>query len=146
MLNDLIHETLPVLLEEADHNAMQSSVENRSPFLSIDLVDWAFQLPASHLIRGGLGKAILRDAASPWVPSQVIMDKEKRGFNLSIAQLLDVRKPRTRQELLRDSPIWSVVNRSEFAKFIDSLDFATNSRSKFLFSFVSVRAFLECLH
>ena len=37
MLNELFHESVPVILHEDDLNAMYFSIENRSPFLDRDL-------------------------------------------------------------------------------------------------------------
>lgn len=143
MLNEIAQETLPVLLGEADSNAMASSVENRSPFLDRHVVDWVFGLPETYLIRRGYGKALLRDAVQPWAPPEVLWDVEKRGFNLSLDQVLDLPDPRVQAELLRDSPIWNVVKQREFRELVSRVGPLSNSRSKFLFAFLSLRAFLE---
>lgn len=143
MLNEISEETLPVLLAEADANAMGASVENRSPFLDRQLFEFAFGLPDHYLIRNGFGKAILRDAVLPWAPTGVIYDQEKRGFNFSMEQVIDLRDNARQQELLRASPIWDLVNRDRLADLIAPGSPLPNSRSKFLFSFLSVRAFLE---
>lgn len=143
MLNEIAEETLPVLLGEADANAMASSVENRSPFLDRNLVDWVFGLPETYLIRRGFGKSLLRDAVSPWVPPAVLWDQEKRGFNLSIGTVLKWHRPESRDEILRESPIWQVVDRDRLRQWLANDEHLTESQSKFLFSFLSCRFFLE---
>lgn len=143
MLNEITEETLPVLLGEADANAMASSVENRSPFLDRNLVNWVFGLPENYLIRRGFGKCLLRDAVSPWVPRVVLWDREKRGFNLSIGTVLKWHRPDSRNEILRESPIWQVVDRHKLGQWLTGESHLSESQSKFLFSFLSCRSFLE---
>ena len=73
------------------------------------------------------------------------MDKRKRGFNASINSLVDRHDPATRERLLADGPIFDMVDRDKFARFLDQ-DMTTNSFSKFLFSFISARIFLDHQH
>ena len=42
MLNELNHEIVPVILRADDMNSMMYSVENRSPFLDKNLVEFAY--------------------------------------------------------------------------------------------------------
>jgi asparagine synthase (glutamine-hydrolysing) len=72
----------------------------------------------------------------------VRLDKRKVGFNGSIDTLLDRSDPGVRGRLLEDSPIFDYVDRRRFTSFIDG-DMIENSYSKFLFSFVSAKLFLE---
>ncbi len=143
MLNELMYESVPLLLRESDLNAMSSSLENRSPYLDRGLVEWMSQVPTPLLIRSGLAKSILREAARPWASQSVLFDPEKRGFNVGIGQLLDFKDPYVQREILRDSPIWQLVRGESIKQLLDSSGRYTNSESKFLFSFLSVRAFLE---
>ena len=53
MLNELFHEIVPVILRSDDQNSMMYSVENRSPFLDKDLVEFAFKIPHRLLIKNG---------------------------------------------------------------------------------------------
>ena len=66
----------------------------------------------------------------------------KRGFNASIDSLIDRDDPATRERLLDDSPIYDVVRRDAVEAFLRN-DMTDNSFSKFLFSFVSAKLFLE---
>ena len=60
MLNELLHEATPVILNEDDLNSMMNSIENRSPFLDINLVEFAQTIPSHHLINKGYSKYILK--------------------------------------------------------------------------------------
>jgi asparagine synthase (glutamine-hydrolysing) len=143
MMNELFHEVIPVLLAEDDLNSMQWSVENRSPYLDRDLVEFAYSIPAEHLIRDGYVKWPLRAALAGVLPDQVRLDKQKRGFNGSITSLLDLDDEVTRDRLLAPGPIFDIMDRDKFLRFAHEADTSDNSVSKFLFSFASTRIFLD---
>ena len=145
MANELLTEAVPILLHEDDKNSMLYSIENRSPFLDRALVEYIYSVPTEHLIGGGLAKKILRDVGEGIVPDSVRLDTRKRGFNASINSLVDKNDPETRDILLSDSPIFDVVKRSAIENFLNK-DMQSNSFSKFLFSFISSKLFLEAQH
>ena len=62
LLNEIYFETIPQILNEDDQNHMFSSVENRSPFLDADLVDFSFTIPTNLLIKNAQNKYILRES------------------------------------------------------------------------------------
>lgn len=79
------HETvLPTLLRNYDRYSMANGVEIRMPFLDHRILSFAFSLPWSAKIRGGYSKAIVRDAAAPYMPREVAYRKTKIGFNSPI--------------------------------------------------------------
>ena len=118
------------------------SVENRSPYLDRPLAEFSYRIPTRHLVRDGRAKAVLRDAMRGIAPDHVLDEPRKVGFNAPIESLLDLDDPSVRDELLADSPIFDVVRRERIAELLDERDLP-NSRSKFLFSFVSSKLFLE---
>ena len=121
---------------------MYYSVENRSPYLDRALVEFCYRIPTRHLIRDGFGKAILRDAVRDVVPAAVVDQSQKIGFNLSVVELLDARDSRVRADVLADSPVWDIVRRDAVAPLLDRSTL-TNSESKFLFSVLGCKMFLE---
>jgi len=142
MANELFTEAVPILLHEDDRNSMLHSIENRSPFLDRALVEFLYSVPTRHLMGDGFGKKILRDLGAGIVPDKVRLDTRKRGFNASINSLVDKNDPETRDILLSDSPIFDIVKRSAIENFLNE-DMQSNSFSKFLFSFISSKLFLE---
>lgn len=142
MLNELFHEAVPVILHEDDANAMYWSIENRSPFLDRELFEFSLRIPTHHLIRDGYAKAVLRDAMGGLVPDAVLASPRKVGFNAPLFDYLDVRDPRVRAEVLDDGPIWDLCKREAIAEYLDKVTLP-NSESKFLFSFVNAKLFLE---
>jgi asparagine synthase (glutamine-hydrolysing) len=70
----------------ADHNlpytdkmSMAVGVEVRVPFLDLDLVDFAAQIPLGLKQRGQVGKWVLKKAMEPYLPHDVIY-RPKTGF------------------------------------------------------------------
>ena len=142
MLNELFHESVPPILHEDDHNAMSRSIENRSPYLDRDLFELAQRIPTRHLVRDGYAKSVLRDAMRSIVPDPILDERRKVGFNVPIDAFIDRKDPEVRAVVLDDGPIFDIVRREAVVRLLDA-DELTNSRSKFLFSFLSTRMFLE---
>jgi asparagine synthase (glutamine-hydrolysing) len=142
MLNEMFHEAVPVILHEDDLNAMYFSIENRSPYLDRELFELCYRIPSRHLIRRGLAKVVLRDAMRGIVPQRVLDNPRKVGFNAPIFSFLDVGDPEVRTYLLDESPVFDHVRRDRIEALVAKPDLP-NSESKFLFSFLSSKMFLE---
>lgn len=141
MLNEVADETIPVMLAESDANFMRVSIENRSPFLDRALAEFAFSIPAEHLIKDGRPKSLLRDAVAGDLDETVRMDATKRGFNASLAKLVDGTDPAVRERILSLGPIYEIVDRRAVENLLGRDSFL-NSEQKFLFSVLSVGTFL----
>jgi asparagine synthase (glutamine-hydrolysing) len=142
MMNELLHETVPVILHEDDLNAMYFSIENRSPFLDRQLFELCYRIPTPHLMRDGFNKAILRDAVRGIAPDSVVNQRQKTGFNAPVESFLDLSDPAVTGELLADGPVFEMIQRDKIAELISRRNLP-NSESKFLFYFVSAKMFLE---
>lgn len=142
MLNELFHESIPVILHEDDLNSMYYSIENRSPFLDSRLFAFAYSIPARHLIHDGYGKYILREALRGILNEQVRTDRRKVGFNASINSLVDFAKKEVREYLLDDGPIYDDLRKDRMEKIM-SIHPMPNSVSKFMFNFINAKMFLE---
>jgi asparagine synthase (glutamine-hydrolysing) len=143
MLNELFHEATPVILHEDDLNSMRYSVENRSPYLDTALFDFAYSIPARHLIRNGFAKYVLREAVAGILNDTVRLDRRKKGFNASINSMVDFRDPAVRDYLLDPAAeVFRLVRRERIAQLFELYP-VPNHLSKFLFSFINTRIFLE---
>jgi asparagine synthase (glutamine-hydrolysing) len=72
---------LPRLLRFEDRNAMAFSIESRVPFLTPEIVEFAFALPEEYLIsREGVTKAVLREAMRGIVPDAILNRRDKIAF------------------------------------------------------------------
>lgn len=142
MLNELFHESVPVILHEDDLNSMYYSVENRSPYLDRDLFEFCYSIPTRHLIRDGYNKKVLRDSMQGIVPEKILAARRKVGFNASLYSFLNIRSTGSRNYLLDDSPIFEHVSKAA-VKDIFSKSRLANSESKFLFNFICAKIFIE---
>ena len=71
---------LEYLLRFGDRNSMAFGREIRLPFLSHELVEFAFSLPARYKIGDGWTKRILRHAMADTAPDPVVWRVRKLGF------------------------------------------------------------------
>lgn len=71
---------LEELLRYADRNSMAHAVEVRLPFLSHQLVEFLFTLPAHLKIKDGWTKWLLRKAMQNFLPEEIVWRKDKVGF------------------------------------------------------------------
>ncbi len=71
------------LLVKADRMSMAHGLEVRSPFLDIDLLEWAAQLPPAFKLRGPALKRVLRVAMESMLPASVLA-RRKQGFGVPL--------------------------------------------------------------
>jgi asparagine synthase (glutamine-hydrolysing) len=142
MMNEMFHESVPVILHEDDLNAMYYSIENRSPYLDRRLFEFCYTIPDALLIRDGFNKVILRDAARGIAPDHVLDRRMKVGFNAPVLSFLDPTQPEVYDELTRDGPLFDVMRRDSVVGMLDKRALP-NSESKFLFNLVNTKIFLE---
>ena len=142
MLNELLHEATPVLLNEDDLNSMMNSIENRSPFLDVNLVEFAQSIPTHHLIKKGFSKYILRDSVKNILNDKVRLDRRKKGFNASIKSLINFDDKASFDYFLSDSPIFEIIRKDKI-EFLLKKHSLKNSYNKFLFNFLNSKIFIE---
>jgi asparagine synthase (glutamine-hydrolysing) len=71
---------LEELLRYSDRNSMAHSREVRLPFLSHELVEFVFSLPAHYKIRNGVTKYIMRRSFADLLPAEILDRKDKIGY------------------------------------------------------------------
>ena len=73
---------LSALLRHADRNAMRWSIENRVPFLTIELAEFLLSLPENFILsEKAITKNIFRDSMIGIVPKEILERKDKIGFD-----------------------------------------------------------------
>ncbi len=75
------------LLVKTDRASMAHSLEARVPYLDTVVTNLALALPTRHKIRGLSKKVLLRKAAAPLLPREIVHGK-KRGFSIPAAAWL----------------------------------------------------------
>lgn len=75
------------ILAKADRASMMNSLEVRSPFLDIEMADFARRLPHRYKLRGGTTKYLLKRAVRGLLPDDII-DRKKKGFGTPVGAWL----------------------------------------------------------
>ncbi len=143
MLNELFKESVPVILECDDFNAMMYSIENRSPFLDQELANYNFSLPVSNYIKHGYAKYLLRQALRGTVSDKIRLQREKKGFNANLLSLINLNSSEFKSFLEKDNLIYEFYDKSKISSFIKNKKIFTNSENQFLFNFINSKIFLE---
>jgi asparagine synthase (glutamine-hydrolysing) len=73
------------ILVKADRASMMNSLEVRTPFLDIELVDFVRKIPHTYKYRNGETKYILKKALEPILPREILY-RAKKGFGVPIGQ------------------------------------------------------------
>jgi asparagine synthase (glutamine-hydrolysing) len=93
-----------LLLMRVDKFSMAHSLEARAPFLDPALVTYALSLPAAVKMEGTRTKAVLKDAASHWLPEGVV-ERKKQGFRVPLPIWLRGELAAWARDLLGRSPL-----------------------------------------
>src|SRR5262245_15092710 len=70
----------PYYMRSGDRGYMGVPLETRDPLLDFRVIDLAFRLPVTYLIRDGWHKWILRKAMEELLPAEIVWRKKKMGF------------------------------------------------------------------
>ena len=73
------------MLTKVDLMSMANSLEVRAPFLDVEVVDFAMQLPADYKISGEGRKRIVQDAFRSMLPEE-LYNRPKHGFEVPLLQ------------------------------------------------------------
>ena len=141
MLNELLLESVPVVLEEEDLNAMYFSVENRSPFLNHKLFEYLNTVDTKYFIKNGYAKSLLRESLKLILPVHVRKNYEKIGFNISLPKLINFKSKNVLNFIYKDSKIYKYVKKDLIYKIIRENDIQNNSY--FLFKFLNIKLMID---
>ena len=143
MMNELFNEVVPVILKHDDLNSMYHSIENRSPYLDRDLLNFSLTIPPHLLISDGFQKKILRDSGEGILCDEVRLSKEKKGFNASINSIVNLKNPEVLKFIFdKNSPIAEYVDVKKIKNDL-KVEMIPNHISKLIFSIISTKFFLE---
>ncbi len=82
------------LLRYEDRNSMAYSIESRVPFLTPQLAEFIYSLPAEYIVdRKGISKSVFRRAMRGIVPDAILDRKDKIGFATPEQRWLTVLQP-----------------------------------------------------
>ncbi|WP_374289707.1 asparagine synthase (glutamine-hydrolyzing) [Desulfovibrio desulfuricans] len=92
------------ILVKVDRCSMLHSLEVRAPFLDKDAAEFAARLPVSKKLHGFKRKWLLKKAFSELLPDE-ILHRNKRGFQIPVAQWLRGRMRPLMEDLLSESTL-----------------------------------------
>ena len=144
MANELFHENVPMFMHSEDLNSMKFSIENRSPFLDTNLIEYLFNVKGEQLLNECQNKYILRSSLKGILNNDVLNQTMKSGFNASILSLFNFEDKEMVNFINQESEIYDFVDKSKIKNLIKNKDLLSqNGYSKFLFSFLSVKVFMD---
>jgi asparagine synthase (glutamine-hydrolysing) len=102
--------TLPGgMLTKVDRASMACSLEVRAVYLHREVMELAAAVPPSQLANRNAAKLLLKDAARPWLPDE-LLDRRKQGFAMPLPQWLR-----------EDSPLSGMMRRGNGGSPVDEL-------------------------
>lgn len=137
LYNEFYNTRLKGYLKCEDRCSMWHSVESRTPFADDHrLIEYVFNLSPVYKIHNGINKFILRKAAAPFAPPQVLERRDKMGYVTPtrkwISEIRHELKPLF-DETLKDHFDIKKLNR-DFDKLFDQPQLPDNGR---IFKFIS---------
>ena len=145
MINQIPERLYPILYMD-DLNSMMNSIENRTPFLDRNLIEYIFSLPSNIFIKNGFSKYLLRNSMKKILNPKVRNLRRKYGFNASLSSFNDVNKKSLINYIFDNmNNLENYVYPKQIYEFLNGIDFdnMTDKENKFLFRLVSTSAFLK---
>lgn len=132
------------LLTKMDIATMQHSVEARSPFLDVPLMELSWSLPSSYLLSGATTKPLLRALASSRLPADVVR-APKRGFEVPVARWLahDLRELLGDTVLAADARVGTYLDRGAVARFVAGTDGFAGNHPQAVWALLMLELFLR---
>jgi asparagine synthase (glutamine-hydrolysing) len=142
MLNELFHEVVPVILHEDDRNSMMFSIENRSPYLSLELLTEVLSIEDKHFINNGLTKSLLRESFDGYLPNEILYSARKIGFNASVLELCDLKSSQFMKFIDDNSVFWDMFCKDKVLEFFNSMG-SEDFFNKTAFNLISSKMFCD---
>ena len=136
------------LLHRGDYTTMQASLEQRVPFLDMEVTPWAVALPDQAKVRARRGKQVLRDAFAAGLPRAVV-DRPKSGFRLPLGDWLAA--PGKLRDLINDTllrpnaRLGAWITPAEVQQMLHPDNIATTRGAKLAWTALSLELWLSSL-
>lgn len=142
MLNEMFHESVPVMLYEDDTNSMINSIENRSPYLSKKLINSINSLDSKLLIHDGYLKYILRHITQNILPDEIRLNRNKIGFNASLNDLVDINFEDLENFINKNYYLKEIVNIKQLKNILKNSQLS-NAYNKLIFNIINLGILTE---
>jgi len=142
LYKDVMHHSLQGQLPYMDLVSMFHGIESRAPILSHKLYELAFSLPRDFLIKNGYGKAIFRDSLNDVVDSEILSEREKKGFYLDLNSFFNLKNDSLIKFIFKNNKINSILKVNEVRKMLNK-PIKNNQENHLIFSIINSVFFLE---
>lgn len=136
--------TLPEFVcHHTDRASMQSSMEVRSPFLSVPIICFANRVPDRLKMRGGVLKWLLKQTAARWKFPAEIVSQKKQGFTFPLARWLKtVLKPEM-ETLLTSASLDGIISRPVIEHIINEHVRGNRNNYRIIFNLMAFQQWRE---
>jgi asparagine synthase (glutamine-hydrolysing) len=134
------------ILNRQDKMSMAASIESRVPFMDYRIVEFANRLPGSYKLRSGSGKAIVKDVARAFLPSETV-DRRKSGFGVPLDRWF--RSDAGMGERIRQLPDQvdpDLFDRKILRRLVEEHRAGTQDHSEVLWTVLNVQTWKETFH
>ncbi len=112
---------MQTLLDRMDRASMFSGLEARVPFADHRIIEYVFNVPWDIKFRGGIEKALLREAGKSLLPREILSRKKSpypKTYNPNYERLLGQRL----REIINNpnSPIMAIIDKKKALSFIQA--------------------------
>jgi asparagine synthase (glutamine-hydrolysing) len=131
------------ILNRQDKMSMAASIESRVPFMDYRIVELANRLPTRFKVRRGVGKAIVKDVARDFLPTEIV-DRRKSGFGVPLARWFRSQNGLgERIQALPDSRAAEVFDRAVLRRMVGEHRAGERDHSELLWTALSLATWRE---
>ncbi len=132
------------ILVKVDRCSMLHSLEVRAPFLDRSVAEFAARLPINCKLRGFKRKYLLKKAFAKLLPEQ-ILQRNKRGFQIPVAQWLRGKMRPLMEDLLSESSLarQGIFNPKAIRKMLDAHISGSQDLRKGLWTLIVLQLWLR---
>ena len=134
------------ILNRQDKMSMAASIESRVPFMDYRIVEFANRLPAAYKLRGGTGKAIVKDVARAFLPAETV-DRRKSGFGVPLDRWFRSNQGMGERILaLPEQATTEVFDRVALRRLVHEHRVGTHDHSELLWTVLNFQQWKETFH
>jgi asparagine synthase (glutamine-hydrolysing) len=131
------------ILHRQDKMSMAASIESRVPFMDYRIVEFANRLSTACKIRGGSGKAVVKQYARTVLPEEIV-DRRKSGFGVPLDRWFRENDGLgERIQALPDSPRADCFDRAALRRLIAEHRAKTHDHSELLWTALNLATWRE---
>ena len=128
ILSDTFNYLIDDILVKVDRSCMNYSIENRTPFLNNEVINFAFSIQQKYKIRNNTQKWILKKILEDYLPKELIY-KPKRGFAVPLGEWMRKDLKDFFTDLINESLKIDFINHTVLKKYwYDHLEYKSNNQ------------------